>query len=77
MDVPGLLHLLRAEPSLMDPAPETAGGDDIELRCRDEVHACLQCGDLATTALIATVPDHGKRWVDLCWRDFNEVHLHA
>lgn len=75
MDVSGLLHLLRAEPTLMDPAPEAADGDDIERRTRDEAHPCLRCGDRATTALIATVPDHGKRWLDLCQQHFHEVSL--
>jgi hypothetical protein len=73
MDVAGLLHLLRAEPTLMDPAPEGAGGDDVQRRTRGEVHDCLRCGQRATTALIALVPGHGRRWLDLCPQHFHEV----
>lgn len=59
-----MLHLLAAEPTLLPPAPADAGGEAIEARRRED-HACLRCGAPATTALIAIVPEHGKRWLDL------------
>jgi hypothetical protein len=79
MDVPGLLHLLKAEPTLLPTAPDSASGEDIERR-RRERHACLSCGQPATTALIVANPDgvwEGKRWLDLCYAHFDEVRASA
>jgi hypothetical protein len=79
MDVHGMLHLLQAEPTLLPVAPETASGDDIERR-RHEGHTCLSCGERATTALIVADPNgewQGKRWLDLCYADFNRVRASA
>jgi hypothetical protein len=72
----GMLHLLKAEPSLMPAAPDDATGEDIERRCHSEVHACLACGERATTALLVQDPHgvwEGKRWLDLCWDHFTQV----
>jgi hypothetical protein len=63
-----MLHLLRAEPTLLPAAP--AGpvglGSAIEHRRKDEIHACLRCGKRAHCAFIAHT-DLGNRWLDLCW----------
>ncbi|MBA2951978.1 hypothetical protein [Streptomyces himalayensis] len=80
MDTLGMLHLLKAEPTLMPVAPDDASGEDIERRRRDEVHACLACGERATTALLVQDPHgtwQGKRWLDLCWKDFTRVRTSA
>ena len=79
MDVPGLLHLLKAEPTLLPVAPDAASSEAIEQR-RTEDHACLVCGAGANTALIVQDPHRawqGKRWLDLCWADFNRVRSAA
>ncbi len=61
----GLLYLLRAEPTLLPPAPESNQVEAIEHRRKDEVHACLRCGARAQSAYIAAT-EIGPRWVDLC-----------
>lgn len=71
-DSAGMLHLLAAEPTLLPVAPLDADGETIEAR-RNENHTCLRCGKPATTALIANFDEHGKRWLDLCYTDFNLV----
>lgn len=68
----GMLHLLAAEPTLLPAAPLDADGETIEAR-RNENHTCLRCGKPATTALLADLDEHGKRWLDLCYTDFNLV----
>lgn len=73
MNVEGLLHLLAAEPTLLPAAPADTSGVEIEARRSSGEHACLRCGQPATTALIAEIPDHGKRWLDLCMAHFVEV----
>ncbi len=62
----GMLHLLKAEPTLLPPAPADATGKHIEHRRHDEVHSCLRCGKRAGCAYIADM-EIGKRWLDLCW----------
>ncbi|ROQ69189.1 hypothetical protein EDD93_3686 [Streptomyces sp. 840.1] len=76
MDATGMLHLLAAEPTLLPPAPADADGGAIEDR-RRENHACLRCGAPADTALIADLGQHGKRWLDLCFKHFNDVRREA
>lgn len=76
MSAEGMLHLLAAEPTLLPVAPDSASGEAIEAR-RLEGHRCIRCGEPATTALIAVVPGHGKRWIDLCYEDFNQVRTVA
>ncbi|MFD4569365.1 hypothetical protein ACFWOX_34010 [Streptomyces sp. NPDC058467] len=79
MNIRGMLHLLKVEPTLLPAAPDDASGEDIEAR-RAEVHTCLACGKPATTALIVQDPHgawEGKRWLDLCWGDFNQVRTVA
>lgn len=61
----GMLHLLKAEPTLLPVAPPDASGAHIEHRRLDEVHACLRCGDAAACAFIAAT-EIGPRWLDLC-----------
>lgn len=60
-----LLHLLKAEPTLLPAAPNPTSGAQMEHRRRDEVHPCLRCGERATSALVAATPI-GPRWVDIC-----------
>lgn len=66
MNAAGMLLLLRAEPTLMPPAPTTDLGSAINRRREDEVHACLSCGGRAGHAFIAHT-NAGPRWLDLCW----------
>ncbi len=63
--VEGMLYLLKAEPTLLPPAPADATGTHIERRRHDEVHACLRCGQRARCAYIAEM-ETGNRWLDLC-----------
>lgn len=60
-----LLHLLKANPTLLPPAPDPFTGAHIEHRCHDEVNMCLRCGKRAQTAFVAHT-DLGPRWLDLC-----------
>lgn len=64
----GFLHHLKANPSLLDPAPidRDRWAAAMDLRVRDEVHSCLRCGKRATIALIAQAPDQ-PRFLDLCF----------
>ena len=62
----GFLYLLKTEPSLLPPAPESEWGRHINNRCGDAVHSCLRCGKQAHMALIAHT-DIGPRWLDLCY----------
>jgi hypothetical protein len=71
-DVLGFLHLLKAEPDLLPPAPEKFDGTDIERRRMDQVHSCLRCGKRAQAALVA-LTDAGPRWLDLCWEHFDWI----
>ncbi|MDH3037948.1 hypothetical protein [Streptomyces sp. TRM75561] len=80
MDIEGILHLLKAEPSLLPVAPDAASSADIERRRQDEAHSCLVCGERATTALLVEDPLRdwqGKRWLDLCYSDFARVRTLA
>ena len=64
-DADGFLHLLKAEPTLLDPAPADFTGRDLEHRRLDEVHPCLRCGGRAQSAYVAAT-ELGPRWLDLC-----------
>lgn len=59
------LHLLKAEPTLLDRAPEHWDGSHITHRTEDEIHPCLRCGNRAQQALVADTKT-GPRWLDLC-----------
>jgi len=61
----GLLHLLKAEPTLLPEAPADHLGAAITHRTQDEIHHCLRCGQDAGIAYIAHT-DAGNRWIDLC-----------
>jgi hypothetical protein len=61
----GFLHLLKAEPTLLDPAPVGFTGRDLEHRRLDEVHPCLRCGGRAQNAYVAAT-ELGPRWLGLC-----------
>lgn len=61
----GLLYLLRAEPTLLPPAPADSLAAAMDRRRHDEVHPCLRCGLLAHYALVAHT-EIGNRWLDLC-----------
>lgn len=61
----GMLHLLKANPTLLPPAPETNLGPAIEHRRKAEVHACLRCPERARVAYVAHL-EIGNRWLDLC-----------
>lgn len=64
----GFLHHLRANPTLLDPAP--ANRDEwaraMDRRVADEVHSCLRCGKRSEYAFIAEAPDR-PRFLDLCF----------
>lgn len=60
----GMLHLLKAEPTLLPEAPPNAT-NHIEHRTSDEVHSCLRCGEPAQLAYVADT-EIGPRWLDLC-----------
>lgn len=62
----GLLHLLRAEPSLLPPAPTGVTAAQMEDRRQCEVHPCLRCGEHAQCTYVASTK-LGPRWLDLCW----------
>jgi hypothetical protein len=61
----GMLHLLAAEPTLLEPAPVAATAAQIDHRRLDEIHACLRCPNRAQTAFVADTK-LGPRWLDLC-----------
>lgn len=61
----GMLHLLKAEPTLLPPAPSDDLAQAMDRRRQDEVHACLRCGERAQMALVAHL-ETGNRWLDLC-----------
>jgi len=61
----GMLPLLKAEPRLLLPAPDTDLAQAIEHRRKNEIHICLRCPERARVAYIAQT-DIGNRWVDLC-----------
>jgi hypothetical protein len=63
--IAAFLHLMAAEPTLMDPAPTAPTAAQIDHRSYDEVHACLRCGGRAQVALVAHTKA-GDRWLDLC-----------
>ena len=60
-----MLHLLKAEPTLLPPGPVTELGRAIERRRMDEIHNCLHCGRRAQCAFVAHT-ELGNRWLDLC-----------
>lgn len=64
----GFLHHLKANPTLLDPAPEDQGEwpKAMHRRVEDEVHPCLRCGKQAHQAIIAEPPG-GPRFLDLCF----------
>lgn len=62
----GLLHLLKAEPTLLDPAPESDHAQAIDHRRHTVGRICLRCGKPAHPALIADT-ELGPRFLDLCW----------
>lgn len=67
--VDGLVHLLKAEPTLLDPADPAPDGDAAHLinhRTKDEIHTCLRCPNQARAAFLADCGEHGQRWLDLC-----------
>lgn len=61
----GMLHLLKAEPTLLPEAPDEATAAHITHRTHDESHECLRCGSRADIAFIAAT-EIGPRWLDLC-----------
>lgn len=61
----GLLHLLKAEPTLLPPAPDDTTAQAIDHRRLHEAHPCLRCGGVANCAFVATT-SLGPRWLDLC-----------
>ena len=63
--IDGFLSLLKAEPTLMDHAPDPCSTAQMDHRRFDEVHACLRCGARAALVYVATT-EIGPRWLDLC-----------
>ncbi|ANZ35242.1 hypothetical protein BBK82_03290 [Lentzea guizhouensis] len=72
----GLLHLVRAEPRLLEEAPADDQGAATTRRVQDEVHGCLRCGERAQVACIAHTK-LGPRWVDLCHADLHWLRTNA
>lgn len=64
-DTAAFLGLLKAEPTLLDPAPAGWNEGAVTRRTRDEVHSCLRCGGRAAVAFVA-LTDAGLRWLDVC-----------
>lgn len=64
----GFLHLLKSNPTLLDPAPEDRDTwvRAMDHRVQDEKHTCLRCGEPAQQAIIAEPPG-GPRFLDLCF----------
>jgi len=60
-----LLHLIKAEPSLLPAAPDPCSAKQMDHRRIDEVHVCLGCGERAQCVYVAST-DAGPRWLDLC-----------
>lgn len=64
----GFLHLLKAEPSLLNRAPTGYTSRDMDRRAARNL-PCLRCGkrepEIHVCAIVADLPD-GPRWVDLC-----------
>lgn len=61
----GMLHLLKAEPTLLPEAPAGYTTQDMDRRRHDEIHPCLRCGQRAALAYVADT-EIGPRWLDLC-----------
>lgn len=68
----GMLHLVKAEPTLLPRAPSVGQGPAIAQRRRCAGHVCLYCGGPATVAYIVAT-DAGPRWLDLCAADDREM----
>jgi len=64
-DVAGMLHLLKAEPTLLHPAPVNYTARDMEDRRHSGAHSCLRCGQSSQRAYVADT-ELGPRWLDLC-----------
>lgn len=62
----GMLLLLQAEPTLLDPAPTEFEAQDIDRRRLHEDHPCLRCGKPAQVAYVNCLEELGNRWLDLC-----------
>jgi hypothetical protein len=72
-----LLHLLKANPTLLNPVAGTAPiALQMRHRGQDEIHNCLRCGQRAAQALIADTKI-GPRWVDLCMGCVSWLHTAA
>ena len=65
----GLMLLLRANPTLLDPAPPDYDTADMDRRLAER-RSCLRCGKSATTVIAAST-DKGPRWLDLCNADLS------
>lgn len=63
----GMLHLLKAEPTLLPAAPLNTTAQQIDHRRLDEMHSCLRCGQPARLAYVAST-ELGPRWLDLCMK---------
>lgn len=63
----GFLHHLKANPTLLDPAPEDRGvwAAAMDHRAYGEKHPCLRCDRDANVALIAAADK--PRFLDLCF----------
>jgi hypothetical protein len=65
-DVRTFLHLLKANPTILPPAPAEDAWRHIDHRTHDEVHTCLRCGGRAGCAFVADTTA-GPRWLDMCF----------
>lgn len=74
-DADRFLMLIRDNPTLLPDAPSDSTAA-MEHRCRDEVHACLRCGERAQCAIVAGT-SLGSRWLDLCAKCVNWLQRNA
>jgi hypothetical protein len=71
----GLLHLLAAEPTLLDKAPGNATARDLDIRAASGTR-CLRCGTVATQAFVVDT-ELGPRWLDLCASCAHRIRIEA
>lgn len=76
-DGEAFLHHIKANPTLLDPAPEYPDEwvEAINRRSQDEAHACLRCGKQAQYAIVASTPGR-PRFLDLCHEDLYWLRKH-
>lgn len=74
-DADAFLFLLKANPTLLPPAPVDSTAA-MEHRRHDEIHTCLRCGGRAHCAIVAGTSLR-SRWLDLCHGCVNWLQTNA